>query len=181
MAFAIKKTLAFIDSMQFMDSSLGALVKTLSDNDFKYLSQEFTGEQLKLVKQKGVYLYEYVKSLKTFSNDKLANRCEFYISLKDECISEKYYLRTINVWNILKEKAVGDYHGLYLKTDVLSLAVFERFIIISTCLKYYGLDPCHYFSSPGLSWDALLKMIKIELKVISDIGIYRLHKKISAI
>ena len=61
----------------------------------------------------------------------------------------------------------GDYHDLYLKTDVLFLAdVFEKFI--NTCLEYYGLDPCHYFSSPGLSWDAMLKMTKIELELISD-------------
>ena len=43
---------------------------------------------------------------------------------------------------------------------------FEKFI--STCLKYYGLDPCHYFSAPGFSWDAMLKMTKIELEKISD-------------
>ena len=52
---------------------------------------------------------------------------------------------------------MGDYHDLYLKTDVSLLAdVFEKFI--NACLKYYGLDPCHYFSSPELSWDAMLKM-----------------------
>ena len=55
---------------------------------------------------------------------------------------------------------VGDCYDLYLKTDVLLLGnVFERFI--NTCLDYYGLDPCHYFGSPGLSWDAMLKMTKI--------------------
>ena len=62
---------------------------------------------------------------------------------------------------------MGDYHDLYLKTNVLLLAdVLEKFI--STCLDYYGLDPCHYFSSPGLSWDAMLKMKRIELDLISD-------------
>ena len=50
--------------MQLMNSSLDALVKNLSDNDFKHLSQEFTGEYLKLVKQKGVYQYEYMDSFK---------------------------------------------------------------------------------------------------------------------
>ena len=64
-------------------------------------------------------------------------------------------------------KSLGDYHDLYLKTDVLlSTDVFEEFI--NTCLEYYGLDPCYYFSSPGLSWDAMLKMTEIELKFISD-------------
>ena len=58
---------------------------------------------------------------------------------------------------------MGDYHDLYLKKDVLLLAdVFEKFI--DTCLKCYGLglDPCHYFSCPGLSWDAMLKMTGIK-------------------
>ena len=45
--------------------------------------------------------------------------------------------------------------------------VFEKFI--NTCLEYYGLNPCHYFSSPGLSWDAMLKMTGIELELTSDI------------
>ena len=49
--------------------------------------------------------------------------------------------------------------------------------IINTCLNYYGLDPCHYFSSPGLSWDAMLKMAGIELELISDIGIHLFIEK----
>ena len=66
---------------------------------------------------------------------------------------------------------LSDYHDLYLKTDVLLLAdVFEKFI--STCLEYYGLGPCHFFSSPGLSWDALPKMTEIELELISVIDKY---------
>ena len=48
--------------------------------------------------------------------------------------------------------------------------VFEKFI--GTCLKYYGLDPCHYFSSPGLSWDVTLKMTGVKLEKISDIDKY---------
>ena len=64
-------------------------------------------------------------------------------------------------------KTVGHYHNPYLKTDVLLLAdVFERFI--KTYLDYYGLDPCHYFTNPGLSWDAMLKMTGIKLDLISD-------------
>ena len=57
-AFTINKNLVFIDSMQFMNYSLDTLVKNLSDNDFNYLSQEFSGNLLKLVKQEGVYPYE---------------------------------------------------------------------------------------------------------------------------
>ena len=72
--------------------------------------------------------------------------------------------------------AMVDYHDFYLKTDVLLLAnVFERFI--NKCLDYYGLGPCHYFSSPGLSWDAMLKMTKIELNLISDIDMHLFIEK----
>ena len=67
MAFTINNDLVFIDSMQFMNSGLDALVKNLSDNDFKYLSQEFSGDLLELVKQRGVYPYEYLDSLEKFS------------------------------------------------------------------------------------------------------------------
>ena len=66
MAFTINNGLVFIDSMQFMNSSLNKLVQNLLDNDFKYLSQEFSGNLLELVKQKGVYPYEYMDSLESF-------------------------------------------------------------------------------------------------------------------
>ena len=71
---------------------------------------------------------------------------------------------------------MGDYCDLYLKIDVLLLVdVFEKFI--NTCLDYYGLDPCHYFSSPGLSWDAMSKMTGVELEVISDIDMHLFIEK----
>ena len=70
MAFTINTNLVFTDSMQFMNSSLDSLVKNLSDKDFKYLSEEFSGEFLELVKQKGVYPYEYMDSFKKFSEGK---------------------------------------------------------------------------------------------------------------
>ena len=71
---------------------------------------------------------------------------------------------------------MGDYHDHYLKKDVLLLAdVVEKFI--DTCWKYYGLDPCHYCSSPELSWDAMLKMTNIDLEKISDIDKYLFIEK----
>ena len=69
---------------------------------------------------------------------------------------------------------MGDYHDCCFKKDVLLLAdVFEKFIAI----KFYGLDPCHYFSSPGLGWDAMLKMTGLKLEKISDIDMYLFIKK----
>ena len=166
MTFTINTNLVFIDSMQFMNSSLDSLVKNLSDNDFRYLFDEFNGELLRLVKEKGVYPYEYMDSFKQFSENKLPDRCMFFSSLKDECMSGKDYFKPVDIWNVFRMNTMGDYHDLYLKAGFLILAdVFKKFI--KTCLDYHGLDPCHYFSSPGLNWNAMLKMAKIELDLIS--------------
>ena len=63
-----------------------------------------------------------------------------------------------------------------MKKDALFLADgFEKFI--DTCLKFYGLDPCHDFSSPGLSWDAMLKMTGVKLGNLFDIDIYLFTRK----
>ena len=158
-----------------MKSSLYSLVKNLSRSILKYLPEEFSGEFLKLVKQKGVYPYKYMNNFKKFFENKLPNKCKFFSSLKDECISKKESSKDV-VWNMFKMNTMGDYHDLYLKTDVLLLAhVFEKFI--SICLDYYGLDPCHYFSSPGLSWDTMLKMTKRELDLIIDTDMHLFFEK----
>ena len=72
-------------------------------------------------------------------------------------------------------KNMGDYRNHYLKKDVLLLAVFEK--LIDTCSKFYKLDPCNYFSFPGLSWDMMLKMTGVELEKISDIDMHLFIEK----
>ena len=126
-----------------------------------------------------------MNSFERFNEEKLPAKKYFYSSIKDEKIgddgkiSDGYinvndYLICKKTWDKFKMKSMGDYHDL--EKDVLLLAdVFEKFI--DTCLKYYGLDPCHYFSSPGLSWDAMLKMTGIELEKISDIDKYLFIEK----
>ena len=65
---------------------------------------------------------------------------------------------------------------MHLKIDVLlSAHVFQKFV--KTCLDYCGLGPCHYFSAPGLSWDAMLKMTGVESDHISDINIHLFIEK----
>ena len=103
-----------------MDFSVDSLVKNFSDNDFKYLSAEFSGKFLKLVKQKGMYPYEYMDSFKKFSENKRPNRCKFFSSLKDKYISGKDYLKPDIIWNVFKINTVGDYH------DLLSCSIISR-------------------------------------------------------
>ena len=108
--------------------------------------------------------------------NKLPDRCKFLGSQKDKFISEKDHLKANNIWNVFKMNTMGDYHDLYLKTDVLLLAdMFEKFI--NTCLGCYRLGSCHYFSSPGLSWDAMLTMTVIELELTSDIDMHLFIEK----
>ena len=83
MAFFLNKNLVFIDSMQFMNSSLEKLVKNLSDNDFKYLTEEFGSKNLVLLKQKDAYPYEYMDSFKRFNEGEFPDRECFYSSVKD--------------------------------------------------------------------------------------------------
>ena len=125
MAFSININLVFVCSIQFINSSLDSLVKNLSDNDFKYLCEEFSGHLLKLIK---IYPNEYMGNYGKFCKDKLPDRCKFVSSLKNECISKKDYQAAIDVWNVFKMNTMGDYHYLYLKTNVLLLAAFENFI-----------------------------------------------------
>ena len=73
-------------------------------------------------------------------------------------------------------KTMKDYHDLYLKCNVLSLAdVFEKFR--NNSLKNYGLCPSHYLSAPTLSWNAMINMGKVELGLIPDADMYIFFEK----
>ena len=163
MACMLGNNLTFIVSFQFMSSSLDKLVSNLPNNAFKYTSEEIKNDRkLKLMKQKGVYPYDYMDSFSRFNEKKLSNKDDFYSILNDEHISDTQYVHTIKVRETFKLRNMGEYHDLYLKTNVLLLAdVFKNFG--KTCMQYYKLDPCHYFTSPGLSWDAMLRRLRSDL------------------
>ena len=107
----------------------------------------------------------------------------FYSSLKDGKrnrsnghISDEQYQHLQNVWDIFDFNTFEDFHNHYLKKGVLLLAhTFEKFIF--TCLKYYDLDLCHYFSAPGLSWDAMFKVNWVTLEKISDPDKYMIFEQ----
>ena len=116
-----------------MNSSLEKLVKNLSDNDFKYLTEEFGSKSLELLKQKGADPYEYMDRLKRFGEEKLPDKKCFYSSVKnrttgangnklDGHISDKDYLTCNKILNEFNIKNMGDYRDHYLKKDVLLLA-----------------------------------------------------------
>ena len=175
MAFMLGNHLTFIDSFQFMSSSLEKLVSNLPRKLFKYTSQVFEGDEFDLMVKKGVYPYDYIDSFEKFK-EQLPSKEDFYSILNDKHIEDKDYQHAQNVWNTFNIKNMGEYHDLYLASDILLLAdVFENFR--KTCLKYYKLDPCHYFTSPGLSWDAMLKMTNIKLELMTDIDMFQFIEK----
>ena len=156
----------FLDSYKFLQSSLGNLVLNLSEEDFHNTRSEFKSN-IELLTRKGVYPYDYISSLDKLSETCLPPKEEFYSKLNDTNISDEDYQHAIKVWNKFECCTLRDYHDLYLKSDVLLLAdVFEKFR--STCLKHYQLDPAHYYTAPGLAWDACLKLTGKNLELLTD-------------
>src|SRR5207253_11454927 len=96
---------------------------------------------------------------------------KFYSMLSNNDITDEQYNYAQHVWQLLNCQTLGDYHDYYLLTDAVLLAdVFQSFRTM--CLKYYGLDAAHYYSLPGLSWDACLKLTNEKLELLSDIDRY---------
>jgi len=156
----------FKDSFQFMASSLDSLSKSLTREDFKNINVEFshcTQEQRDILIQKGIFPYDWFNSPEKFSHTQLPPKGAFYSKLNEEEVTDEDYARAHRVWNLFEMKEFSEYHDLYLKTDVCILAdIFENFR--KTCLKAYGLDPTHYFTAPGLFWDAMLRFTKVKIE-----------------
>ena len=169
MAFYLGKHLVFLDTFQFMGTSLAKLADNLPEDKFIYTREYFHDEEkFQLMKKKGVYPYDYMNSFEKFDDTQLPKREDFYNLLTDEDISDDDYQHAGDVWNTFGIRNMGEYHDLFLKSDILLLAdVFENFR--DACSVYYGLDPTHYITSPGLAWDAMLRMTGINLELITDI------------
>ena len=189
----------FIDSWQFLSTSLENLVSNLkksdkpSENDKKlkdddivdenyYLSKLFphtykafgklTREQFDLLTQKGVFPYEYMTSFDQFDETHLPPQKAFDSKLSGKCEDDDYK-RANRVWKIFNMKKFGEYQDLYVKTDVTLLAdVFENFRNICLNSDNIKLDPAHYYGLPGLGLDTLLKNKKHEIQLITDSSMY---------
>ena len=159
--------LRFIDSIRFLLVSLDKLVTA---------KHEPNSERRELLMRKGVYPYEYMDTWDRFTEPKLPPKEAFYSKLSDAHVRDEDYVHAQQIWATFGCKTLGDYSNLYCRTDVLLLAdVFETFR--KTCLRQCGLDPAHYYTSPGLSWDALLKKTNVELELLTDYDQHLLIEK----
>ena len=171
----------FIDTYAILSGSLDSLVENLKVGVddinqlrklFKNTSDAFDNDNdFKMMIQKGVYPYEYIDDFKKLLEKQLPSKKQFYSKFNFRDIHTRDYDRAIQVFNHFKCKSILDYHELYLKADVLLLSdVWNNFKTV--CLTNYKLDPTYYYTAPGLSWDAFLKISKIELELITDYEMY---------
>ena len=117
--------LRFIDSLNFLQGSLDSLVRATPKESLKITSTISNGSDL--LYKTGIYPYEYMDSWARFSETSLPDKEKFYSKLNDEHITEDEYADAKTVWETFECKTLGDYHDLYVKTDVAMLAdVFEK-------------------------------------------------------
>ena len=188
--------LRFIDSCRLMPYSLLNLVDNLSGINNKVseidnkilqaaLIEKFSNtyqlcnndlNKFALFLKKGVYPYEHMDSWKRFKEELLPDKESFYSRLNKEHIIDEDYAHAQKVWDTFKIKNLGEYHDLYVQSNTALLAdVFENFR--DKCLEIDELDPAHFLSSPGLSWKACLKKIKVELELLTDTDMLLLFEK----
>ena len=163
-------SLKFIDSLNFMQSSLDKLVN--GTDEFPIMKKLMPEEnKRKLMLKKGIYPYEYMDAFERFAETQLPEKEKFYSSLSGKGITDEEYAHANQVWETFGCRNLGDYHDLYVATDSVLLAeVFENFRKV--CQEKYGLDPAHYYSAPGLSWDALLEKTEVELDLLTDMDMH---------
>ena len=139
---------------------------------------EFCDKDIKfiLLLKKGVYPYEYMNTWERFDETLLLNKEVFYRSLNMEDIADVDYRHLQKVFKIFKNKNIGDYHDLYVQSDILLLGgVFENFR--NKCIEIYEINPAHFLSPPRLAWQAFLKKIEIKLEFFTDIDMLLMVEK----
>jgi len=153
--------LRFLDTLAFLSAGLDTLQTNLYDggkgrhkfvHTLKHCPQT---ENVELMLKKGVYPYDYMSSWERFEERQLPPQESFYSELYEQDCDEADYNHAQNVWTQFQCQTLGQYHDLYLLTDVLLLAdIFEAHRM--NCLTYYKLDPAHFFTTPNFAWNAML-------------------------
>src|SRR6266536_6058389 len=138
----------------------------------RYFTEKgYSIDKIKLLFRKGVFPYDWTNAWEKFDRTSLPFRKNFYSLLSQQNISKEDYEHAQEVWQTFEMKNFGEYHDLYLETDVLlSADVFMNYTIM--CLQDDGLDPSHYVSASEMFNNSLYKSSEAELKLMTDIDEY---------
>ena len=129
--------------------------------------EDYSELQYNLLTRKGIYPHEFMLSWDKPEEIQLPPIEAFHSNFNMSNISHDDYQHAQHVWDEFRIRNLGDYHDLYLRTDVILLAnIFEAFR--DTCLEHYKLDPAHFYTSPGLAWKACLKKTGIRLELLTN-------------
>ncbi|VDI12144.1 Hypothetical predicted protein [Mytilus galloprovincialis] len=164
----VDKTLEMrsIDSCRFMPNSFKTLAENLTTGKFK-ATQKCFGERSELMIRKGVYPYDYMDGPAKLEETQLPPKEKFFNKLNGIDISDEDFAHAQQVFKEFSCQTLRDYHNLYLDNDGAILEdVFENFRDI--CMVNYKLDPAHYFTAPGLAYNAALKFTRVRLELLSD-------------
>ena len=167
--------LRFIDSVQFMPSSLEQLINNnRADPSAVHTAMD---ELPRIIREtKGTFAYDWFDSLEKLNHRSVPSKHDFFNKLSNKHISDEDYETIKRVWSETNCQTWKDYHDWYLKADVFGLHdVFESFRNLS--LKTYGLDPCYYYGAPGLGWDAMLKHTGVTLDLLADQDMYMFFER----
>ncbi|XP_041564931.1 uncharacterized protein LOC121467532 [Drosophila elegans] len=152
----------FMDSNNFLNYNLEELVSYMEKGDLKNLKMQFPGEQFDVMSQKKMLRKNFLESFDQLNETRLPKN-HYFFNYADR------------VWDIFGCNRIGDYLKSYFERDVILLAdVFEHFR--RTCLEIYKLDPVNYPTASSMSWDAMLKVTKVNLDLISDPDMYNFLK-----
>jgi hypothetical protein len=178
---------SYNDSLSFLKAPLAELVNDLKSegHDFKYIkkldclnvSDPSFYEKLNLITSKGIFPYDFVKSIEQMKACKeIPDKKYFYNSLNEENISDENYSHAQKVFNIFGHANMCEYMEFYCRLDVFLLCeVFNKFR--NNALKDFDLDPAMFLSLPSLAYNAMLKLTKVKIDACTDIDMYNMIKK----
>ena len=165
-------TIQFKDSAQFLLASLAKLIQSIPTDKLVYCKNLIpSGASISLITNKGIFPYEYFDSLERMKEHQLPPIDLFYDSLNLSKCSQDDYTKAQEAWISFGCNNFGEYMLAYLKLDVYQLAdVFEAFRAL--ILKEDGLDPVHYYTLPGLTWDSAFKFGKVKVDLLKEVQDY---------
>lgn len=166
------KSLTFLDSLSFLNSSLDTLSKGLNFSELRYLHHHFKDDpiaetKIQLLSKKGFFPYSFLDSPERLSLKTLPPRSAFFNDLTQEELSRQDYEHACQVYEVFKCRNLGDYAAVYLACDVLLLScVFEVFR--SMAFDCYKIEPTAFYSLPGFSFQAALLMCNAKIELLTD-------------